>query len=109
LVLGGVFLADATVTLFVRARSRAAVTEAHRSHAYQRLSRQWGSHSPVTLACAGINVFWLGPWALVATYWPQYGAVCALVAVGPLFVIAAHLGAGREGEIAAGSGRGSAG
>jgi hypothetical protein len=37
-ILGGAFLADATVTLFVRARSRVAVAEAHRSTAYQRLS-----------------------------------------------------------------------
>jgi Fuc2NAc and GlcNAc transferase len=102
LILGGAFLADATVTLFVRARSRAAVVEAHRSHAYQRLSRYWGSHKSVTLACAAINVFWLGPWALIATLWPQFAAGCALVAVGPLFAVAAHLGAGREGEVAAG-------
>lgn len=109
LILGGVFLADATVTLFVRARSGVAVTEAHRSHAYQRLSRHWGSHSPVTLACAAINLLWLAPWAIVATLWPQFAAACAVLAVSPLFVIAARLGAGREGEITAGRNRGSAG
>jgi Fuc2NAc and GlcNAc transferase len=101
-ILGGAFLADATVTLFVRARSRMAVAEAHRSHAYQRLSRHLGSHRPVTLAFAAINVFWLGPWALVATQWPQYAAAFALVAVTPLFVAASRLGAGRDGEIAVG-------
>lgn len=109
LILGGLFLADATVTLLVRARSRAAVTEAHRSHAYQRLSRHWGSHSSVTLACAAINLFWLAPWAIVATLWPQFAAACAVLAVSPLFAIAARLGAGREGEITVGRNRGSAG
>jgi len=107
LILGGAFLADATVTLFVRARSRVAVAEAHRSHAYQRLSRHWGSHRPVTLVFTAINVFWLGPWALVATLWPQGGAACAVVALAPLFAAAARLGAGREGEIADGRIRGS--
>ena len=107
-ILGGAFLADATVTLFVRARSRLAVAEAHRTHAYQRLSRHLGSHKPVTLALAAINVFWLGPWALVATHWPQHAAACAVIAVSPLFVAASRLGAGREGEIAAGRVRGSA-
>jgi Fuc2NAc and GlcNAc transferase len=106
-ILGGAFLADATVTLFVRARSRVAVTHAHRCHAYQRLSRHFGSHRAVTLAFFAINVFWLGPWALVATHWPQYAAACAVVAVSPLFVAASRLGAGREGEIAVGRVRGS--
>lgn len=107
-ILGGAFLADATVTLFVRARSRLAVAEPHRSHAYQRLGRHLGGHKPVTLAFAAINVFWLGPWALAATKWPQYAMVCAVLAVSPLFVAASRLGAGREGEIAAGQLRGPA-
>jgi Fuc2NAc and GlcNAc transferase len=99
LILGGAFLADATVTLVVRARAGVAVAQAHRSHAYQRLSRHWQGHRPVTLAFAGINFLWLAPWAVVATYWPASGAACALAALGPLFVAAARLGAGRPGEI----------
>ena len=61
------------------------------------------------LAFTAVNVFWLGPWALVATLWPQFAAACAVLAVSPLFAIAARLGAGREGEITAGRNRGSAG
>jgi Fuc2NAc and GlcNAc transferase len=99
LILGGTFLADATVTLLVRARAKVALFEAHRSHAYQRLSRHWRGHLPVTLAFAAVNMFWLGPWAFVATWWPKYGAICALTALVPLFVIALRLGAGRGGEI----------
>ena len=99
LILGGAFLADATVTLLVRARAGVAVAQAHRSHAYQRLSRHWQGHRPVTLAFAGINLLWLAPWAVVATYWPVSGAACALAALGPLFVAAVRLGAGRPGEI----------
>ena len=99
LILGGAFLADATVTLAVRARSRESLAEAHRSHAYQRLSRHWGAHRPVTLALAAIDLFWLGPLALAATLWSRHGALFALVALVPLFVLAARLGAGRRGEI----------
>lgn len=99
LILGGAFLADATVTLFVRAKARVALVEAHRSHAYQRLSRYWGGHGPVTLAYTAVNVLWLAPWALAATRWPGLGALCTVVALVPLFVTAARLGAGRPGEI----------
>ena len=103
LILGGAFLADATVTLFVRAKARVPLVEAHRSHAYQRLSRHWGAHRPVTLAFIAINALWLAPWALVATRWPNSGATCALAALVPLFWAAMRLGAGRPGEIGAGS------
>jgi Fuc2NAc and GlcNAc transferase len=99
LILGGAFLADATVTLFVRARAKATLIKAHRSHAYQRLSRHWRGHLPVTLAFTAVNVLWLGPWAVVATRWSHYGAVCAVVALVPLFLIAVRLGAGLQGEI----------
>lgn len=99
LILGGSFFADATVTLFVRAKARVALVEAHRSHAYQRLSRHWGGHRPVTLAFTAVNVLWLAPWALAATLWPRFGVVCALMALLPLFIISARLGAGRPGEI----------
>jgi Fuc2NAc and GlcNAc transferase len=44
----GVFITDASVTLIRRFRRGARLTEAHRDHAYQRLTRHWGSHKPVT-------------------------------------------------------------
>jgi Fuc2NAc and GlcNAc transferase len=99
LILGGAFLADATVTLVVRAISGVKVATAHRSHAYQRLSRHWRSHRRVTLSVLLVNVVWLGPWAWIATMRPEFGLVASVVALTPLFVIALRLGAGRPGEI----------
>lgn len=99
LILGGTFLADATVTLAVRARAGAALTDAHRSHAYQRLSRHWGRHSSVTLAYAAVNILWLAPWAAAATLRPTLGVTFAAAALAPLFVVAVRLGAGHPGEI----------
>lgn len=98
LILGGAFLADATVTLLVRAASGQRVVEAHRSHAYQRLSRRWQRHRPVTLAFAVVNLAWLAPWGYCATLWPDSGPLCTAIAVGPLVVLAMRLGAGRVDE-----------
>lgn len=98
-ILGGAFLADATVTLFVHARIRVTLVEAHCSHAYQRLRRHWRSHRTVTLAIAAVGVLWLAPLGFVATRWPQCGASCAVVALVPLLVLAARLGEGRPGDI----------
>jgi Fuc2NAc and GlcNAc transferase len=96
-ILGGAFLADATVTLVVRARAGAGLAVAHRTHAYQRLSRRWRGHRPVTLAYLAVSGSWLLPWAWVATRWPGLGAAATFVALIPLFVLAARLGAGRDG------------
>jgi Fuc2NAc and GlcNAc transferase len=101
LILGGAFIADATVTLLVRARIGARLAESHRSHAYQRLSRYWSSHRTVSIAFIVVNVLWIAPWALLAAYFPNIGAACTVAALAPLFLLAARLGAGRPGEIGA--------
>lgn len=99
LILGGAFLADATVTLLTRAFAGDNLTDAHRSHAYQRLARHWGVHWPVNALYLAVNWIWLGPWAFLAERWPRYGVVFAAVSLAPLFVGAVLLGAGRAGEI----------
>lgn len=56
-ILGAVFLGDATVTLLRRIGSGHRAAEAHREHVYQRLSRLWNSHRAVTLAAGGLTAF----------------------------------------------------
>lgn len=81
LILSGVFIVDATLTLARRIARRDRVFQAHRSHAYQHLALAWG-HRPVTLLVAAINVCWLTP-------------VAALVALnqitGPAGLVLAYL------------------
>ena len=72
-------LMDYGVTLLVRGRSGVTLAEAHRSHAYQRLSRYWRSHRLVTLAFAAVNVTGYGP----PTASPGFGVQ---VSVPPVFV-----------------------
>lgn len=93
LILLGVFIVDATVTLLRRMLRGAAVYQAHRSHAYQFASRQVGRHLPVTLAVAGINLCWLLPLAL----WVARGAngpLILVVAYAPLLLLAFKYRAG---------------
>jgi Fuc2NAc and GlcNAc transferase len=95
LILGGVFFADATVTVARRMAHGERVDEPHRSHAYQWLSRRWESHLRVTMATVLVNVCWLLPWALFATLVPAcagWSVVCSLV---PVAVVALVAGAGR--------------
>lgn len=51
-----VFICDASVTLIRRFARGARVTEAHRDHAYQRITRAWGSHRAVTSSAAGVTL-----------------------------------------------------
>jgi Fuc2NAc and GlcNAc transferase len=94
LILLGVFIVDATVTLLRRWGRGARLSQAHRSHAYQRLSRKYHSHLKVTLAVLCINVFWLGPLAFMAAERPFYAAILTLIAWTPLVLLAWRAGAG---------------
>ncbi len=69
-IIYGVFVFDATVTLVRRLARGDRVMEAHRDHAYQRLTRAWGSHGSVTAWAAAIT-FLLGVLAVVGTMDPR--------------------------------------
>jgi Fuc2NAc and GlcNAc transferase len=96
LILGGVFFVDATVTLARRVVRGERVYEAHRSHAYQWLSRRWNSHRRVTLLALAVNVLWLFPCAFVAASHPTMAAAVAVLALLPIVLGAIVAGAGRK-------------
>lgn len=94
LILLGVFIVDATVTLIRRLLRGDKVYEAHRSHAYQFASRHYGRHLPVTLVVAAINLFWLLPLAACVVLWDLDGALALVVAYVPLVLLALRFHAG---------------
>jgi len=89
LILLGVFVCDATFTLIRRLMRGDKVYEAHRSHAYQYASRQFGRHLPVTVAVGAINLFWLLPVALLVGTQRLDGLLGVLIAYLPLVALAA--------------------
>ena len=98
LILLGVFVVDATFTLIHRLLRGERVYEAHRSHAYQRASRRYGSHLRVSLGVTAINTLWLMPLALLVALGHVSGLLALIVAYAPLVLVVAHLGAGRPDE-----------
>lgn len=94
LILLGVFVVDATFTLLRRLIRGDKIYEAHRSHAYQFASRQFGKHLPVTLAVGAINMFWLLPIAFCVTYWGLDGSLGLATAYIPLIILAVKFHAG---------------
>jgi Fuc2NAc and GlcNAc transferase len=95
-ILGGVFLVDSSTTLIRRVLRRDRWLEPHRMHAYQHLSRRWGAHRPVTLGVIAINVFWLLPWAWLASDAPRYASWCLAAALVPLVGLVLAIGAGAK-------------
>lgn len=95
LILGGLFIVDASVTLGRRLLNGEKVFEAHRRHAYQFLARKHGAHLPVTLTYLGINVMFVWPMAYWAGREPAIGALVALIAYAALATFAISAGAGR--------------
>ncbi len=97
LILSALFVADGTVTLLRRLALGEKITQAHRRHAYQRLSRRWGSHARATSFYLGINLLWLLPLAALAG--DRYGGVIVtLLAYAPLVVMMLRVGAGLPEE-----------
>lgn len=96
LILLGVFVVDATVTLIRRLLRGEKVYEAHRSHAYQFASRRVGSHRPVTLTVLAINLLWLMPIALSVAMDCLDGVMALVLAYLPLIILAWKLRAGER-------------
>lgn len=90
-ILAGVFLVDATLTLLVRLARGERIFEAHRQHAYQQLARRWGSHGRVTGIALIINAIWLFPAALLAALRPQWTWGLVVGALFPLMLVVSHV------------------
>ena len=85
-VLLAVFITDASYTLAWRLFTGQAFTQAHKLHAYQRLSRHWRSHRRVVLLVMGINVIWLYPIAWATHQWPMNTPYLVILAYIPLLI-----------------------
>jgi Fuc2NAc and GlcNAc transferase len=94
LILAGIFLCDATWTLFTRILTRQKWFLAHRSHSYQKLAAQYNSHLKVTLSTLCINLGWLLPIAVIVEFYPGTGWWMTAVAYGPLLLICFMVKAG---------------
>lgn len=96
IILLGVFVVDATVTLFRRLIRREKVYQAHRSHAYQHASRYYQAHKPISIAVGLINILWLFPWAYFVAISKIDGVIATLIAYIPLLLLAIKFNAGTE-------------
>ena len=94
LILGALFISDASVTLLQRFVSGQRWFEAHNSHAYQRLSRKYASHAKVSLGFVVVNLLWLFPLAWATLTYPAFSWYLVCLAYFPLLVCAWMVGAG---------------
>jgi len=107
LILLGVFVVDATITLVVRITRRERWYEAHRTHAYQHAARAVGSHLPVSLLTGAINLFWLLPLAWLASNRPSSAWWLAIIALVPVVFAVIRLRAGHPERASEPQARGS--
>jgi Fuc2NAc and GlcNAc transferase len=96
LILLGVFIVDATVTLILRVSRGQRFYEAHRSHAYQYAAQIFGAHLPVILIVGTINAVWLFPLAFLVARGSIDGLLGVAIAYLPLVAVTLWLKAGRQ-------------
>jgi Fuc2NAc and GlcNAc transferase len=96
MILLGVFVVDATITLIRRILRGERFYEAHRSHAYQYAARRHGQHRVVSFAVGTINLVWLLPIAALVAFGKLDGLLGMLVAYAPLGWLAFRFKAGAK-------------
>jgi UDP-N-acetylmuramyl pentapeptide phosphotransferase/UDP-N-acetylglucosamine-1-phosphate transferase len=82
IILFGVFWFDATLTLVRRWKNREKLSQAHRKHAYQRLTQSGWSHSKVTISAIIVNIV-----LFVVVYFVSNVSVAFLIAIILLYCI----------------------
>ena len=95
-ILLAVFISDSTVTLLRRVIKREHLYVAHRTHAYQNLTKRANKHLSVSLGVGAINLLWLLPIAwLVANenVVPILGVTIAYI---PVIALALFHKAGKQ-------------
>ena len=102
IILGSVFVADATVTLVRRIVRRERWHEAHRSHAYHALARRWNSHRRVTMLLWSLNVAIALPLAAISVMEPGIARQIALATLAGFGLLALLAGAGDGEKVTAG-------
>ena len=96
IILLGVFVTDATITLLRRLARKQKPHVAHRSHAYQHLALRYQSHSKVAVGMLAINVLWLLPIAYLVADGRVIGTTGVMIAYVPLVIAAVLLGSGKD-------------
>ena len=96
IILLGVFVSDATVTLIRRLLQKQKPHVAHRSHAYQHLAIRLDSHANVALLALAVNIAWLLPIAFLVADKQLAGTTGVIIAYVPLLIAALAFGAGKD-------------
>lgn len=91
IILLGVFIVDATITLLMRLIAGAKIYEAHSSHAYQYAARKYRSHVVVTFFVLFVNLIWLLPISIFVGLGVVSGVVGVLIAYTPLCIVVLHV------------------
>lgn len=95
LVVMAIFICDASYTLCVRLLSGQKFYLPHRSHSYQKLALQLGSHGKTSLLVFTVNILWLFPIAFLTASTLIHPILALILAYCPLIIIAIKLKAGK--------------
>jgi Fuc2NAc and GlcNAc transferase len=94
-MLAALFLVDATLTLLRRLMLGRPIFQAHRTHAYQWVSRRWRSHLRVTSAAIAVNFVILFPCAFACVELPKAAPWICTTAILLLGALGLTLGSGK--------------
>ncbi|PLX02403.1 MAG: glycosyl transferase [Marinilabiliales bacterium] len=87
LILSSLFWFDATLTLLRRFRNKEKLSQAHKKHAYQRITQAGWSHQKTVIMAMLFNIVVCGSMASMTIYYPEYSLAALLITVFCLYVM----------------------
>ncbi|QEY15077.1 glycosyl transferase [Cellvibrio sp. KY-GH-1] len=94
LIVMALFICDASYTLFIRFISGQKFYLPHRTHSYQKLAVQLGSHGKASLSALAMNMLWLYPIAFLTVSTAIHPMLALILAYSPLIIVSMKFKAG---------------
>ncbi|MAJ30361.1 MAG: hypothetical protein CMQ73_03795 [Gammaproteobacteria bacterium] len=111
-IIWSIFLVDATVTLLVRILRGEVWYDAHRSHAYQKITQSYvkkisekyneeshsrtKAHRSVCLLYSLVNLAWVFPLSILSMNYPSIGFLIAFLCFMPIVIVCFYVEAGKS-------------
>jgi len=98
LILLSLFIVDASYTLLTRIVTKQNVTKPHNTHYFHKISISSGTNKAPLYNLMLINLFWIGPLAILSNIFKDFDVIIFFICYIPLAIFMIKIGAGLKND-----------
>ena len=98
LILLSLFITDASYTLLTRIVTKQNVTKPHDTHYFHKISMSSGTNKAPLYNLMLINLFWIGPLAILSNIFKDFDVIIFFICYIPLAIFMIKIGAGLKND-----------